>query len=150
MESNASLGHTRARSTRSREGFSLIEVMVAMLVLGFGLLTIASAQIYAVKGGQFGRHRTQAVSIAQSQMEQLKSLRWTQIVPTGWTAGTNVATTVEAPTNQIEQNYTVQWRITDVLADQTRNLDVRVAWTESNGNTKNYTVSSTRFNYEGL
>lgn len=150
METNNSLGRTRIRSTRSRDGFSLIEVMVAMLVLGFGLLTIASAQIYAVKGGQFARHRTQAVSIAQSQMEQLKSMRWTQIAPTGWTAGVNIATAVEAPTNQIEQNYTVQWRIADVLANQTRNLDVRVAWTESNGNTKNYTVSSTRFNYEGL
>lgn len=140
------------RNSRRRDGFSLIEVMVAMLILGFGLLTVASAQLYAIKGGQFGRHRTRAVSIAQSQMEQLQSLSWTSagLTPVGWTGGTNIATNVNAPINQVEQTYLVQSRVTNVIPGQTRALDVRVTWTEASGANKIYTVTSTRFNYEGL
>lgn len=138
------------RSCSGRSGFSLIEVMVAMLILGFGLLTVATAQIYAVKGGQLGRHKTQAVALAQSQMEQLETLSWTAIPPGGWTAGANITTTVQAPVNHVEHTYVMQQRITDVIPAQTRSLDVRISWTEANGQAKTYTLTSTRFNYEGL
>ena len=140
----------KASRSRMRRGFSLVETMIAMLVLGFGLLTIASAQVYAVKSGQTGRHRTRAVQIAQTQMEQLQSSRWTAIAPTGWTAPIDVTTTVEAPTTQVEQNYDMRWRITNVIPDQTRALDVQVSWTDAHGVVKAFTLSSTRFNFEGL
>ena len=82
--------------------------------------------------------------------DSLQSLRWTNIAPTGWTAGTNVTTDIVAPNNMVEQTYLRQHRITDVIASQVRSIDVRVSWTEPNGNARTYTVSSQRFNYEGL
>jgi prepilin-type N-terminal cleavage/methylation domain-containing protein len=137
---------------RSRSGFSLIETMIAMLVLGFGLLTIASAQVYAVKSGQTGRHRTRAVEIAQTQMERLHSLSWNDadLAATSWTPNVDVVTTVEAAGVQTEMRFSRQWRITDVIEDQTRSIDVRVSWTDAHGVTKDFALSSTRFNFEGL
>ncbi|MFB0978275.1 MAG: prepilin-type N-terminal cleavage/methylation domain-containing protein [Myxococcota bacterium] len=140
------------KRTSSRSGFSLIETMIAMLVLGFGLLTIASAQVYAVKSGQTGRHRTRAVEIAQTQMERLQSLSWNDagLVATAWTPNVDVVTTVESTNAQTEMTFSRQWRITDVIANQTRSIDVRVGWTDAHGVTKNFALSSTRFNFEGL
>ncbi|MDE0911865.1 MAG: prepilin-type N-terminal cleavage/methylation domain-containing protein [Myxococcota bacterium] len=140
------------KRTRSRSGFSMIETMIAMLVLGFGLLTIASAQVYAVKSGQTGRHRTRAVEIAQTQMERLQSLSWNDadLVATGWTPNVDVVTTVESTSAQTAMTFSRQWRITDVIANQTRSIDVRVGWTDAHGVTKDFALSSTRFNFEGL
>ena len=140
------------KRTRSRSGFSMIETMIAMLVLGFGLLTIASAQVYAVKSGQTGRHRTRAVEIAQTQMERLQSLSWNDadLVATGWTPNVDVVTTVESTSAQTAMTFSRQWRITDVIANQTRSIDVRVGWTDAHGVTKSFALSSTRFNFEGL
>jgi prepilin-type N-terminal cleavage/methylation domain-containing protein len=140
------------KRTSSRSGFSLIETMIAMLVLGFGLLTIASAQVYAVKSGQTGRHRTRAVEIAQTQMERLQSLSWNDagLVATAWTPNVDVVTTVESTSAQTAMTFSRQWRITDVIANQTRSIDVRVGWTDAHGVTKNFALSSTRFNFEGL
>ena len=140
------------KRTRSRSGFSLIETMIAMLVLGFGLLTIASAQVYAVKSSQTGRHRTRAVEIAQTQMERLQSLSWNDadLAATAWTPNVDVVTTVESTSAHTAMTFSRQWRITDVIANQTRSIDVRVGWTDAHGVTKNFALSSTRFNFEGL
>ena len=140
------------KRTRSRSGFSMIETMIAMLVLGFGLLTIASAQVYAMKSGQTGRHRTRAVEIAQTQMERLQSLSWNDadLMATEWTPNVDVETTVESTSAQAAMTFSRQWRITEAIANQTRAIDVRVGWTDAHGVTTDFTLSSTRFNFEGL
>ena len=141
---------TAKRRRQRGHGFSLIETMVALMVLAFGLLTVASAQIHAMRAGQTGRHKTRAMAIAQSQMEQLQGLTWSNIAATGWTAGQAVTTDIDAPNNMVEQSYLVQWRISDAIPNSMREIDVRVSWAEISGRTDAFTVTSNRFNYEGL
>ena len=50
---------------------SLIEVTVALMVLSFGLLTVALMQIHAMRGTSQGRHLTAASMIAREQIEQV-------------------------------------------------------------------------------
>ncbi len=134
-----------------RAGFSLIEVTIALLILGFGLLTVSSAQIHAMRAGQDGRHKTRAVAIAQSQMEQLQRLRWTpELNATAWTVPVTVNTSVQAPNNMVERAYSVSWRITNVIPNRMRAIDVRVSWVSATRGNVSYVVSSNRFNYEGL
>ncbi|MCZ6782494.1 MAG: prepilin-type N-terminal cleavage/methylation domain-containing protein [Proteobacteria bacterium] len=135
---------------RSRAGFTLVEIMIALTILAFGLLTVAAAQLHAMRGARSGKHTSQALAIAQSQMEQLQRMRWTSLAPTGWTPGVVVSKTVEGPVNQVEQTYTVQWRITNLIPNTSRAVDVRVAWVEPNRPNRSYTVSSARYNHEGL
>ena len=131
---------------------TLIELMVALTVLAFGLLTVAAAQIHALRGSTTGRHQTMAASIAQSQMEQLQRVSWNDpsLNPGGWTAPIVVNQVVEAPVNMIEQTYALSWRVTDLVVGQRRSIDVRVTWNDPNRPNRSYAVSSVRYNYENL
>ena len=147
------LAATPERATdRRRGGVTLIELMVALTVLAFGLLTVAAAQIHALRGSTTGRHQTMAASIAQSQMEQLQRVSWNDpsLNPGGWTAPIVVNQVVEAPVNMIEQTYALSWRVTDLVVGQRRSIDVRVTWNDPNRPNRSYAVSSVRYNYENL
>jgi prepilin-type N-terminal cleavage/methylation domain-containing protein len=66
----------RARARRRSEGFTLIEVVVAMGILATGLLAVSAAQLYAMRGGRQGRHTTDAAEIAQSQIENFQRMEF--------------------------------------------------------------------------
>lgn len=143
--------HTRQKSSRARRrsGFSLVEVMIAVTILGVGLLAVTGAQIHALRGGKYGKHSAQAGVIANSQMEILKRTHWDNLVPVAWTPLQDVNIQVDSPTGlRTEQVYQVQWRITNVVPGQTRSIDVRVLWDEPERPARNLTYSSLRFNME--
>ena len=59
---------------KNKKGFSLIEVLIGLVVLAFGLLSIAAMQIVSIKGGYFSNSLTRATVLAQNRLEQLKLL----------------------------------------------------------------------------
>lgn len=66
------------RGLSSRQGFTLIEVMVATALLGFSLIVMFGFHAQAVRSNMQARKITDCTYLAQSQMEQLLSLEWTQ------------------------------------------------------------------------
>ena len=62
------------RAIRTSKGFSLIEVLIGLIILGIGLLGIASMQVTAVRGGFFSDNLMQAIFLGQDGLETLKSL----------------------------------------------------------------------------
>jgi prepilin-type N-terminal cleavage/methylation domain-containing protein len=60
----------------SEAGFSLIEVMIAIIVLVFGILGVANLIVIAAASNMVGNHATAAVSVATEKMELLKSAPW--------------------------------------------------------------------------
>ncbi|KAF1698309.1 type IV pilus modification protein PilV [Pseudoxanthomonas jiangsuensis] len=62
-------GHGRAG------GFSLIEVMIAILVLGVGLLGFALLQTMSVRFTQSANQRTQATNLASDMLDQMRANR---------------------------------------------------------------------------
>jgi type IV pilus assembly protein PilV len=139
------------KRSRPRGGFTLLEVMLALSILAFGLLGLAAMQLYAMQGRSSGRHSTFAATVAQTHMDELQRRNWTTVTDTGgaWVsqARNNV---VQDGTNQVEQAYTLNWRITDDVVGVTRLIDVRVTWTEENGADRAYSLSSIRYNRENL
>ena len=61
-------------SVSKRNGFSLIEVMVALVLLAVGLLAIGGMQIVSIRGNAFSQKVTQATVLTQSKLEDLKKL----------------------------------------------------------------------------
>lgn len=136
------------RRKRKSSGFTLVEIMIALSLLGIGLLSLAAMQLTAMQYGSRGRHLTKAAAIAEERMEMLTRQTWASLGPTAWTAPQTVSETIQGPTNATEQSYQLSWRIADVDPGRTRSIDVRVQWTERNRPTRQYAISSLRFNHE--
>jgi prepilin-type N-terminal cleavage/methylation domain-containing protein len=64
------------RAIQESNGFTLIEVVAALIILAIGLLAIAAMQITSTKGGYFSNNVTQATILAQDKLEGLKNLSY--------------------------------------------------------------------------
>jgi type IV pilus assembly protein PilV len=59
---------------RCREGFTLPEVLVGLVILAVGVLAVAGLQIASIRGTFFSNNLRQASVFAQNRLEFLKSL----------------------------------------------------------------------------
>ena len=59
---------------RRRTGMSIIEMMAAIAILGFGILAAASSQLTAMKYTRQSQLRTEAYYLAAQQMELFQSM----------------------------------------------------------------------------
>lgn len=74
MSSKCSPALNRPRRQR-HDGFSLLEMIVAMFILTMGLLGVASAIGYALMASNSGRGLTNAKLLVVSALEQMETLR---------------------------------------------------------------------------
>jgi prepilin-type N-terminal cleavage/methylation domain-containing protein len=63
------------------KGFSLIEVLIAMLILAISLLALAGLMVTTTRNNSFGGHMTEAATFAQDKLEQLRAAPWASIIP---------------------------------------------------------------------
>jgi type IV pilus modification protein PilV len=56
------------------KGFTLLELMIAMVVLAIGILALIQMQVAAMSGNSSANQMTTAVTLAQDQIERLKGL----------------------------------------------------------------------------
>ena len=57
----------------NQNGFTLLEILLAITIFAIGLLAVATMQISAIQGNKLGNEWTQATTLAQQQLEALKS-----------------------------------------------------------------------------
>jgi len=64
-----------ARGPRAdcRAGFSLLEVMIALAILGLGILGVTAGQLMAIKNSASSRSSTIAMYLAEQQMEMMQA-----------------------------------------------------------------------------
>ena len=56
---------------QSQQGFTILEIMIAMAIFAIGILGVAQMQIQAINANAYSRLSTEAVTFAQGQVEQL-------------------------------------------------------------------------------
>ena len=66
-----------ANAVRGQEGFSLIEVAVAMVVVLIALLGVFFTLTYAITYNAGNNSRAQALAVLQAEVERLRSLKFT-------------------------------------------------------------------------
>lgn len=123
---------------RGTGGFTLLEVLIAVSIFAIGILAVATMQISAIHGNRLGNEFTQAISLAQMKIEELKN---EDIVSAALTAGNY--TDPSNPIDATEANggiFTRSWVIANYTADS-RTVTVTVAWTVA-GASHNVTISS--------
>jgi type IV pilus assembly protein PilV len=108
------------QSLMPANGFTLIEVMIALVVMSIGLTALAAVQISAIRGNAFSKRMTTAVSIADGKMEQIKNGSYASIISESATQVT-----------QSNMNFTRQVMVTNnsPLAN-TKTVNVTVSWSD--------------------
>ena len=59
-----------------KNGFSLIEVLIALVLFAMGILAIGAMQIGSIKGNSFSREVTQATVLCQERLEELRKMNF--------------------------------------------------------------------------
>ena len=128
----------RPPGTGESSGFTLIEVMIAIVLLSAAGLAAASAVIAVVKENDFSKRLAVATMLAQSQLDGLKNLLYTDA---SLTAGDHAD-----PGNPLTVpgggSYTRTWNVTDFAAPvEMKTVAVRVQW--QSGRTRRAAVVTT-------
>lgn len=129
------------KTIKQENGFSLLEVLIALVILAIGLLAVAQMQITAIKANAYGSGMTSASSLAANTLERLMALPYNdgQLTANAWQQD-NI-TRVEGGVNNA--GYIREYQVED---DSPRpgmkQITVRVVWTDSNGRPRNVTMAT--------
>ncbi|OGP81487.1 MAG: type IV pilus modification protein PilV [Deltaproteobacteria bacterium RBG_16_54_11] len=110
---------------KKSEGFTLLEVMIALVILSVGLLGLGALQLVAIKTNAFSSEMTYATMIAQQQAEILKSLPFTDA---NLTAATEANPHTGVGSGKGVQ-YAISWTVTDNSpATDMKIINISVQW----------------------
>jgi type IV pilus assembly protein PilV len=98
-------------------GFTLVESMLTVAIMGIGLLALAGLQVTALRGNDLSRRMTTAVSIAEQRLEQLKNTPYTNI---------QAEATSEVTASNL--HFTRQVTVTNGPLPNTKSVSVLVSW----------------------
>jgi len=61
------------------KGFTLIEVLITLIILAVSLLALAGLMATTTKSNASGGHLTEASTLAQDRLEELRAVQWDNI-----------------------------------------------------------------------
>jgi prepilin-type N-terminal cleavage/methylation domain-containing protein len=97
-KNKSKINYTSAEKKLAESGFSLIEVIIALVIFLVSILGIFAAFTYAVKYNSGNSKRSQALSVLQQEVELLRSAKFTPTIynDSSLTGGTKTPKTVTA------------------------------------------------------
>ena len=112
----------------SMAGFTLIEVMIAVVILMFGLLVVGSMQISAIRGNYMSGNTSMAISLAGEKMEDILNRRDYSGDP-DLTAGNHgpeaISKTGVEGTGGL---YSRSWTVTNETSPTRKSVVITVSW----------------------
>lgn len=123
----------RLKVTSARKGFSLIELVIALLMLSFGLLSLAGAMASTIVGQRVSSSRGELAVVAEAKLEELRgigsapdtsSLR-VQLV-TGGSVTASAAGYSDSVQTADNRWYLRRWTVSNGVAG-TRRVTIRVS-----------------------
>ena len=118
----------RKPSIPSHGGFTLLEVIVAMLLLGIALLGLMALQIRSVRSNSFSNCMTVASCFARNQVETLRSQSaddWDSLSDGTFT---DTVTDIDKDSGAARTVFTRQWKIETDPDGRIRGVSVTVSW----------------------
>ncbi|HUS64955.1 MAG TPA: prepilin-type N-terminal cleavage/methylation domain-containing protein [Kofleriaceae bacterium] len=123
------------RRQRQQGGFTVVEVLIALLVLLIGMAGMLSLQLTAMKATGFSRHATEATVLTEDRLESLRTAPVASL--------TDGSDQVDAAGNADATGlFTRTWTITP--GTETTTVTVSVAWQELGADDFTITMSTLR------
>jgi type IV pilus assembly protein PilV len=111
----------------SKEGFTLVEIMITLVIMSIGLMALSGLQVHAIQGNAFSKRLTTAVSIGEEKLEQIKNAAYA-----------DVKSESSTQIKRSNMNFTRQVTVTtNTNPVNTKTVKVAVTWTQGS---KSYTV----------
>ena len=99
-------------------GFTLIEVLVAIVILSVGLLGMASLTVGIINGNKFSNDLTTATTLAQDKMEAIRGTSYSSAV-------TETKAVLSSPNDEYKREVTIT---DDSPANGMKTVSVKVYW----------------------
>jgi type II secretion system protein I len=68
------------KSLMKSNGFTLIETLIALVILAFALLALAGLMVTTTKNNSSGGHITEAATFAQDKLEEFRATSWDSLL----------------------------------------------------------------------
>ena len=107
----------------NQSGFTLIEVLISIGILGVGIMATSLMQAHFAGGNSQSRQIIRATDIAMNHIETLSNI--TDLSDTDLDTGNQTRII-----NTYERDYTLSWTVTD-NNDGTLSMNVSVSWNDN-------------------
>ena len=144
MAQRTRVGNHKLNAMTTERGFTLIELMIASLVLIIGLAAVATMIGYSLTSNLITKNESLALSLAEKELERLKSLSITDtlLAAGGSTVGSDGKISFSG---SAVANYNRAVTVTDAYQiGKPANFDVRWNVTDIATNIKKITIASVR------
>ncbi len=132
-------------------GFTLIEILIAMVIFSIGLLAVAKMQISSIQGNSYSQEVTDATILAKDKVEELMAVNYNNlnflddVDGDGNDGGGLDDTGNDADYSLPIGRYTMSWNVSiGFPIDSTKTLRIIVNW-QDRGQTKNVTMDYMKF-----
>ena len=136
-----------ASPSSKQRGVSLVEALVSLAVMSFGMLGVVGVQATLRYNAEVSKQRSEAVRIGQQEMESLRSFVQQGIDATGARRAysdmqSGTSTTALPVATGSNTAFTIERTVNDATAFGFKSARVRVLWTDRSGREESISLNS--------